>query len=413
MAEILGLLVLLVLSGLFSGSETALVSLSLARTEALMKEGRRGAQALYRLKHNPSRMLITILIGNNVVNIGASALATVLATERLGHLGPGVAVGVLTVLILMFGEITPKSLATRYAERISLAAAPLMLAIMRLCWPLVRVFELFTSWVHRRTALGTEPTITESELIHMLEHGAAEGTIQYREREIIERVFAFNDLKVTDVMTPRRRIFSLAADQSLEAALPEILGASFSRIPVYDNAPEEICGVLYLRDVLAAVADRQMDITLRSLARDPLAVPPTLGIDQLFTTLSTEQRHLALVVDELGTLEGVVSLEDLVEELVGEIYDESDRAPTRLLQLGPETVVADGTAELRELERFFGRDLPGKPTDTISYWILAHTGRIPETGEEIMLDGLQVRVEKASPRRIHRLRISGGRSAAD
>ena len=205
MNELLALAGLLVLSALFSGSETALVSLSRARVKALVHEGRRGAAALYRLKKDPSGMLTAILIGNNLVNITASAIATVLATRWYGATGPGIAVGVLTLVILIFGEITPKSLATRYSERISLFVAPPLLGFMRVIFPLIWLFGHMTTWLHRLTGGSGDPTVTESELIHMLGYGETEGTIERGEREIIERVFEFNDLKALTGHSPVSR----------------------------------------------------------------------------------------------------------------------------------------------------------------------------------------------------------------
>ena len=245
MNEFLTLFFLLVLSGVFSGSETALVALSLARAEGLLREGRHGAHALYELKRDPSRMLITILIGNNVVNIAASAMATVIATEWLGSIGPGIAVGVLTVLILVFGEITPKSLATRYSERISLAIAPLMLGFMRLIYPLVWTFLRLTNYVQKRTGTSGDPTVTESELISMVEHGEAEGTIEADERAMIERVFRFNDLEAEDVMTPRYQVFALNGDQPIVGALPEIMSHTYTRIPIYSSDPNDIIAMFW------------------------------------------------------------------------------------------------------------------------------------------------------------------------
>lgn len=406
MQELFILLLLLVLSGVFSGSETALVSISLARAEALFREGRPGANALYYLKTNPARMLITILIGNNVVNIAASAIATVLATEWLGHIGPGIAVGVLTILILIFGEITPKSLATRYSERISLMIAPPMYGFMRVIYPLVWIFNRFTNWVQRVSGAEGDPMVTEAELISMVEHGEEEGTIEPDERAMIERVFILNDLKAGDVMTPVRRVFSLDGRRTLAEVLPEILQGTNSRIPLFRDDPNEILKVLFVRDLLEVVASGNTDIPLLDIARMPLFVPENQKTDELLSLLRKNKQHLAIVVDETGYWQGVVTLEDLIEELVGEIYDEIDELPENYKAVSDHSIVVDGDVELRVVEDFFDTELPGKPTDTVSRWILKHTARIPEQDEHFVLDGLEVRVKDASDRRIRQVLLS-------
>lgn len=405
MAEAIFLLVLLILSGLFSGSETALVGLSIGRVEGLVKEGRRGARALYRLKRDPSRMLTTILIGNNIVNIAASVLATVIATRLFGSAGPGIAVGVLTILLLVFGEITPKSLATRYSERISLFIAPFLLAFMRLIFPLVWMFGHFTTWVHRMTGSQGDPTVTESELISMLGHGEEEGAIEHGEREIIERVFEFHDLNVRDVMTPHSEIFALAGSQSVGDALPKVSGRSFSRIPLYDKDRDDLYKVLYMRDLLTAVVAGREEARLDEIAHEPLFVSQYQLIDELFARLLHRKRHFAIVVDEYGVIRGIVTLEDLLEELVGEIYDESDIAPMVPTQVSENELAVDGWAELRVVEEYFDMDLPGKPTDAINFWILSHTERIPEENEKFTIEGLEVTIVEASPRSIERVSI--------
>ncbi len=401
--ELLTLLLLLVLSGLFSGSETALVSISLARAEALNREGRAGASALYRLKSDPSRMLITILIGNNVVNIAASAIATVLATKWLGHLGPGVAVGVLTALILVFGEITPKSLATRYSERISLVIAPVLVAFMRAIYPLVWLFSKFTSWVQRITGKHGDPTVTEAELISMTEHGEEEGTIEADEREMIERVFILNDLKAGDVMTPLRRVFTLDGRRTLDEILPEVLAHPYSRIPLYGEDSNEVLKILFLRDLFQAVAAGDTARDAFSIAKPALYVPENQKLDVMLKLLRRRQQHMAVVVDETGYFQGVVTLEDLVEEIVGEIYDEIDELPFQHKDLEDGRILVDGHVELRFIEEFFDTDLPGKPTDTVNGWILEYTGRIPAQGEHLVIDGIDIEVQDASARRIRQV----------
>lgn len=405
MQELLTLFILLILSGVFSGSETALVSISLARAEALMREGRPGAGALYRLKSNPSRMLITILIGNNVVNIAASAMATVLATQWLGHLGPGIAVGVLTILILVFGEITPKSLATRYSERISLTIAPVLVAFMRAIYPLVWLFNRFTKWVQTLAGQQGDPTVTEAELISMTEHGEEDGTIEADEREMIERVFILNDLKAVDVMTPMRRVFALDGRRTLAEIIPEVLAHPFSRIPLHGEDPNEILKVLLLRDLFQELASNNTQVDAFSIARSPLYVPENQKVDLLLPLLRREKQHMAVVVDETGYWQGVVTLEDLLEELVGEIYDEIDELPDPNMVPGEHGILVAGHIELRVVEECFEIELPGKPTDTVNRWILEHIGRIPSQGECFTLDGLQIEVHDASARRIRQVRL--------
>lgn len=405
MVELFYLLVLLVLSGVFSGSETALVALSIGRVEGLLREGRHGAAALYQLKKDPSRMLTTILIGNNLVNIAASVMATVIATSWFGSAGPGIAVGVLTILILVFGEITPKSLATRYSESISLFIAPLLLGFMRLIYPAVWMFGHFTTWVHRLSGRGGDPTVTESELISMLEYGEKEGTIEHDERKMIERVFGFNDLKVRDVMTPHTGIFALDGSLTVREALPLVTQATYSRIPVYDMHRDRLRKVLYLRDLLDAIATDNLDTQLADIAHEPLYVSQYQAIDELFAQMRRENRIFAIVVDEYGVVRGIASLEDLLEELVGEIYDESDVAPSVATGADENELVIEGASELRVVEDYFGLDLPGKPTDTVSLWILNHTETIPQTAEVFIIDGLEVRIVEASPRCIEQVSI--------
>jgi CBS domain containing-hemolysin-like protein len=405
MMEIITLLVLLVLSGIFSGSETALIALSMARVEALVQEGRAGAKALYQLKKDPSRMLTTILIGNNLVNIGASALATVMATREFGSAGPGIAVGVLTLFVLVFGEITPKSMATRFPERISLFVSYPLLVFMRLIYPLVWFFGNFTSWVHRLTGGKGDPTVTELELIGMLGYGVDEGAIEQNERKIIERVFAFNDLKVRDVMTPKGKIFSLGESLTVAEAIPIVLQERYSRFPLFAGQGDNFTRVLYLRDLLRASANGQLEERLGNIAHTPLFVSQYQAIDDLFATLRRRNRLFSIVVDEYGDVRGIATLEDLLEELVGEIYDESDVEPHEIDSISGNEMITEGATELRVVEDFFDLELPGKPTDTVSLWILNHTEYIPGENETFTIDNLGVNIVKASDRSIDQVNI--------
>ena len=405
MGEFITLVVLLILSGVFSGSETALVGLSMGRVQALVKEGRIGSAAVYRLKKDPSQMLTTILIGNNLVNIAASALATVIATREFGSSGPGIAVGLLTLFILVFGEITPKSMATRYPERISLFIALPLLAFMRLMYPLVWMFSRFTTWVYHLTGGKEEPTVTESELISMLGYGVQEGEIEHDEKEIIERVFGFNDLTVRDVMTPMRDVFSLDGRQTVAEVLPVVIQKPFSRIPLINKETNHFYKLLHLRDLLKASANECDDELIENIAHEPLYVPQYLAIDDLFAKFKRHSRIFAVVVDEFGDERGIVTLEDLMEELVGEIYDESDITPKEAEQISEDEIIIEGSAELRIIESLFDMELPGKPTDTVGLWILSHTEKIPKVDEIFIIDDLEVKILLATSRSIEQVNV--------
>ncbi|MDG2075970.1 MAG: hemolysin family protein [Arenicellales bacterium] len=401
MSEMFALFILLCLSALFSASETAMVSLSLARAESLMREGRRGSAALFKLKSEPQRMLIAVLIGNNVANIAASALATVFATRHLGSVGPGVAVGILTLVVLIFAEITPKSIATRHAERISLLVAPLMAGFLWLVSPLVWVFMQIANIFDRREGLQThEPQVTESELISMVAYGEEEGTIEQQERQLIERAFTLTDLTVEDVMTPRQKIFMLDGGRTITELLPALTQVRYSRIPLYENDPDDISRVLHLRDLLPVVIRGEEVGSLFNLGRPAKFVPERQAVTETIAAFRQEQQHMAIVIDEHGTLKGLVTFEDLLEELVGEIYDESDELPREITPIDKSRALLDGGAELRVLEEYFGIDLPGKPTDSVSRWLLEKLERIPVAGETFDFDGLQVQVKAASGRQI-------------
>jgi putative hemolysin len=404
--DILILALLLVLSAFFSGSETALTTLSVVRAEALANEGRLGARSLLNLKGNADRMLITILIGNNLVNIGASAMATVIATEKFGHLGVGLSVGVLTLFILVFSEIMPKTLAARYAVSIGLMAAPPLLVFSKLAFPVVWAMEHLTVALQKLTPVKADPTVTEAELIRLAEHGAREGTIEEDEQEIIERVFAFDALRAENIMTPRHRIVALDGSRSVGEALPDIVAAKHSRIPLHPpGRPDEIDGMVHIRDVLAAVAEGRDGVPLAKIGIEPLFVPLNHRIDDLFDILRNKDRHLIIVVNEHGELQGLFTLEDMLEELVGEIWGDREPRHVKAALETPGQVLADGAMEMRLVMEALSVDLDCKATDSANLWLLNHVQRIPAAGETFRIDGLEVEIVSASRRQVKKLRI--------
>ena len=413
MLEAFLLVVLLLFSAFFSGSETAITSISRARVEALLAERRFGSKALHRMKGNLNRTLVIILIGNNLVNTGAATLATVVATEHFGHLGPGLAVGVITLLLLIFGEITPKTFGSRYAIAVALlAAAPLEL-LGKLLLPLVWALEKLIQWMHGLTDPPRDPTVTDTELIAMAEHGTQEGSIEAGEHQMIRRIFDFSTLRAGDIMVHRHQVFSLDGNRTIGEALGDITAQSHYRIPLYTSSPEEISRVVTLPEILREVAQGNLQKTLNEVGSDPIYVPPNQPVDGLLEALRANKDQLIVVVNEFGGLLGIFTLEDILEELVGEIYDDQE-APRdeQVLLMKPDgsELVVDGTTELRTIEAHFAQDFAGKPYDSVNLWIIRSLERIPSPGETFVIEGLEVRIERASRRRIHEVRI--GRPAA-
>lgn len=409
MFEAFLLLIMLALSAFFSGSETALTSLSRARTESLLAERRLGAKALHRMKSNLNRTLVIILIGNNLVNTGAATLATVVATEHFGHLGPGLAVGAITLLLLIFGEITPKTYASRYAIVVALFSATPLEVLGRALFPLVWALEKFIHWMQSLTSPPKDPTVTESELIALAAHGTKEGSIEAGEHMMIRRIFDFSTLRASDIMVHRHQIFSLDGNRSIGDALGEIIASTHYRIPLHSGNPEEINHVITLQMVLSEMAQGNLDKLLKDAGRDPLFVPPNQPVDSLLNILKADKERLMVVVNEFGALLGIFTLEDILEELVGDIYDDKEAPSQEQAQFtksGGSELLVDGTTELRVLEAHFAQELTGKPYDSANLWIISHLERIPAVGEDIVVDGLEVKIERASRRRIHEVRIS-------
>ena len=322
--KLLVLLLLLILSAFFSGSEIAFASLSPAKVRKLLEKKNGGSKSLAWFKENPQRFISTILIGNNVVNISLSAIATVLTIELFGNKWVGAATGVVTFVVLVFGEIMPKTLASAYAEPFSLAVARPMRLLANVLWPLVAFFEALSTRMLAAFGAKKEPTVTEDELKVMARMAAEEGVIEHTEREMLESLFQFNDITASDVMTPRVDVFALEANKKIGDVVQKILNSPFSRVPIYTKSIDRITGVLYVRDILQYLVDKKdPDAPLRFIARPLFFVPHSMTLNELFREFQVRKIHIAVVLDEHGGTEGLVTLEDLLEEIVGEIHEEA------------------------------------------------------------------------------------------
>lgn len=399
------LAVLVALSGFFSGSEIAFFSVPDTRAQALAKEGRRGARALVRLKSNSDRLLITLLIGNNVVNIGAASVATYAATQAFGSAGVGLATGGMTLLVLFFGEIIPKSFAAANAESISIAIAPVFLALSKALTVLVVPLEALTRTVLPESE-GVIPTVTEAEIRTLTEIGHEVGEIDPHERRIIQQAFKLDTTQAWEVMTPRVGIFAWPAERSLSDIAPELPTVPFSRIPVYGASLDDINGILYVRDAYQALVSGQRDVSLGRLAREAMFVPATVVLSQLLPEFQARRVHAGIVVDEHGGTDGLITLEDILEELVGEIVDETDVPTESFKRVGKDTIVVEGGVDLREINHFFNCTLPVLEHRSLNGYLMQVFGRVPDPRESVEADGLRIEVMSSSDTQVTRARIT-------
>jgi putative hemolysin len=394
--EALLLLLLLVLSAFFSGSEIALFSLGEARVRALREEGRRGSASLERLKANPERLLATVLIGNNIVNIGAASLATAVALEAFGSAGVAYATGVMTLLVLVFGEITPKGLATANADSFSLGVAPWIYFLSRMLAPFVIPLEKLTRWFVRRSQRDGRLTVTEGEIREMTAIGHREGAIDEHERRIIERAFRLDETRAWDIMTPRVDIFAWSADRPLASIAAELPTLRFSRVPVYRESVDDIVGILYTRDAYHALVTGQRDIAIGQLSREPFFVPGSIPLTRLLGDFQTRRIHMGVVIDEYGGTDGLVTLEDILEELVGEIVDETDLEHQPLVRVSRNELLVEGGADLREINHFFNTAFPQLEHRSLNGYLLDELGYVPRAAEEVEREGVVIRIVESS-----------------
>ena len=395
---------LLAVSGFFSGAEIAFFSISQTRARSLAEEGNRGANALVRLKANPERLLITILIGNNVANIGAASVATYAATQLFGSVGVGLATGVMTLLVLFFGEIAPKSFAVSNSMRLSLGAAPIIETLQRALSPLVSPLERITRWILPQAKDGSGG-VSEMEIRRLSQMAYLSGMIDERERRLIEQAFLLDTTKARDAMTPRVEIFAWPETLTVGEIADELRSLPYSRIPIYEDTVDMITGVVHLRDLYQAISSGRRLSTLRELAREPFVVPEMMPLSTLLEEFQNRRIHLGIVVDEYGGTDGLITLEDILEELVGEIHDEMDVPEEQIVRLGRNKILVDASAELRDINHFFNTAFPIDEHRSLNGYLLNELGRVPEGGETIEREGVRIEVLGASDTQITHCRL--------
>lgn len=379
---------LLALSGFFSGVETAYTSLSPTQLHSLTDHWPKQGLRVQKLIQRPDRLLSTILIGNNLVNIAAASLATVLATQRFGEAGPGVATGLLTIFVLIFGEVTPKQIAIVHNERIACYTALLISVLELVFLPLV----LFVSWISnaisRLSGGNRHRTPTPEGILSLVRHAASVGVLSKNETWLVKNVFRFNDVTVSMIMTHRTQVFSLDKNTRVGDVFPSVLRRGYSRFPVYDRDPERIVGVVHARDLAEGISsddDTNSELRLKDLMMSPIFVPETHKVEAMLAQFRRERKHLAVVLDEYGGLAGIVTLEDIIEEIFGEIYDESDlREKERIRAQEDGSYRIAGDTPLYAVNEHLTVNFPHrKNIQTIAGYISERIGRIPQASETV------------------------------
>ncbi|MBN1043604.1 HlyC/CorC family transporter [Clostridium botulinum] len=405
--EIVTLVILLMLSGFFSMSETALMSLNKIRLRHMVEEGLPGAKLVEKLTEDPNKLLGAILIGNNIVNIAASGLATMLATNMFGPTGVGIATGVMTVLVLIFGEITPKSIAKQKAESVALKVGkPIRLTVI-IFKPFVYIFTAISSFFIK--ILGgdpkaSEPFITEEELKTMVGVSEEEGVLENVEKEMIFNVFDFADLQVKDVMVQRVDVSALDSEATYDDVLKLIKEEQFSRIPIYNQTIDDIIGILNVKDLLMLENPRE-NFKMEKYIREPYYTFEFKKIVELFKEMKKERNHIAVVLDEYGGTVGIITIEDLIEEIVGDIEDEYDDANTSIEVIKDNEYIVDGSVRLHDIGDLIGIDMESDEFDSVGGLIIGELGRMPEEKEEIECDSMKFIVENIDKNRIKKVRI--------
>jgi len=406
--EISALAVLIGLSGFFSGLEVALVGIRKSKVIQLLNEGKKGSKALHKLKTNPSWMMSSVNLGNNLVNVGASALATSVAIRLFGNDGLGIAVGAMTFLILVFGEITPKTYCNANSTKIALRYAPVLLGFSYAFYPVVKFFVVITRGVVKITGSSyTPPPITEEEIMGVIDQGLEEKAIEKEEMELVHGALKFDDTVIRSVMTPRTKMFTLNSKTLLFEALPQINQRGHSRIPIYGKTQDDIVGFIHVRDVLKELEKDNEGVSLEQIARKPVFASQEKMVSSLLKEMKGRKTHMAIVVDEHGGVEGLVTLEDLLEEIVGEIEDETDLTRKKEYErIDQDTIITNGDIEIDRINEVFKTKIPeGDDYASLNGLLHERLQDIPQEGDKVEIDELRIIVEKVSKNIPQKIRI--------
>lgn len=392
------IIILIILSAYFSATETAFTSLNRIRIKNLAGTGNKRAKLVLALEEKYDRLLTTILIGNNIVNITMTSIATVLFVDLYGVYGSTISTIVMTVVVLIFGEISPKIIAKESPENFSMFSAPLLRILMVILKPINFLFMQWKKIIRTAFKINDDRSITDDELITIVEEAETEGSLDEERSELIQNAIEFNELEAYDVLTPRVDVEAIEIDEEKEEVAKIFLETGFSRLPVYEENMDKILGVLNQKDFHNFVIGQKKEIS--DYVTPVVFTPGSIKIATLLKRMQKAKTHIAVVVDEYGGTEGIVTMEDIIEELVGEIFDEHDATTAQeILQIYDGSYRVLGGASVEKMFDYFGLKYEEMDVTTANGWVVVNLDKLPEVGDSFEYKNLKVRVTKADGKR--------------
>ena len=424
LTQIIVLIILILLNAYFAATEIAFISLNDSKVERNAKDGNKKAKQILKMLKSPSKFLATIQIGITFAGFLSSAFASDAFADRLApilnswmpfwgvEVWQGISIVIITIILsfftLVFGELVPKRLAMKYYEKIAYATIGVIRSISVITAPFVKLLTFSTNMVSKIFGVGEaeEEVVTEEEIKMMIDEGEEKGTIEKGERVLLNNVFEFNDIIVSEIMTPRTDMYAIDINDDIKNWLDEVDEYKYSRIPVYDESVDDIKGILFVKDILKPLKDNE-EIDIKRLMREPYFVPESKDIDELFREMQQNKVQMAIVIDEYGGTAGLITMEDIIEELVGNIFDEYDDEEVDVKKIDDNTYILDGTLTSYELKKIFDVELPEGDYETLSGYLLEKLGRIPDEDEHPVIedDKLTYKVEEMEDKRIKSVKV--------
>ncbi|MFW6308552.1 MAG: hemolysin family protein [bacterium] len=404
------LVILVLLSGFFSGSETAFMSVSLVKIKAQANKGDIRAKRVLKLLKDETRLLTAILIGNNLVNIGASAISTSIAIEIFGNSGVAIATGIVTLIILFFGEITPKSLGNIKSIKFAKVVAIYLIWIEKILLPVIIIFSFIIKKMLGEKKLVSATFFSEEEIKRFVNVSEEEGAIKETESEMIHSIFDFDDTLVKEIMVPRIDMVCINKNAGIDELVDLAVENGHSRIPVYEESIDEIIGLVYVKDLLSLISFTEKNdeekMKLENFIKPIYFIPESKPINQLLAEMKNRKEHMAIVVDEYGGTSGLITIEDLLEEIVGDIQDEYDYEPKQIKIIGEHEMLVDGQVDIDDINQVLPELILDRDDyETISGFVLHHLGYFPKEGEKLEIEELDIEIKETSEHKIDKVRI--------